>query len=86
MSDIEHLDTKKYEDLKLEYIRRKMAKNSSQQLDDASVGGSTRFTERGDEEERKGTFGRAMDFIFSGDKKEGTPRGEGVQLSSKDLM
>ena len=28
-SDIEHLDTKQYEDLKLEYIRRKMAKNSS---------------------------------------------------------
>ena len=26
MDDIEHLDTKQYEDLKLEYIRRKMAK------------------------------------------------------------
>ena len=87
MGDIEHLDTKQYEDLKTEYIRRKMARNNSKGYDESSmsVGGSTRNTER-DEEENKGTFGRAMDYIFQ-EKKVVVPRSEdGIELSSKDLQ
>ena len=67
MREIEHLDTRQYEDLKLEYIRRKMARNNTKNMDDGdiSIGGSTRYTERDDEEKNRGAFGRAMDFIFS---------------------
>lgn len=62
MDDIEHLDTKQYEDLKLEYIRRKMAKQT--QDDEQSVGGSTMFT-HGSEQSKRGAFRSVMDFIFN---------------------
>ena len=52
--DIEHLDTNQYEDLKTEYIRRKMARNNTKDFnDDISVGGSTKYTERDADEEKK---------------------------------
>ena len=39
------MDSRKYEDLKLEYIRRKMAKDSERSEDNESVGASTRYTD-----------------------------------------
>lgn len=76
MRDIEHLDTKQYEDLKSEYIRRKMAKSTKAE-DDASLGGSTRYTERDDEESRKGAFSKAMGYFFNEPKKD-VPRVDGI--------
>ena len=89
---IEHMDSKQYEDLKLEYIRRKMERNEKMAKQDEEMansmsgsGSTTRFTDANDDEGRgRGVFGKAMDFIFS-DQKNESYQGE-IQLSTKDLM
>ena len=88
------MDAKQYEDLKREYIRRKMAhadkmeKGNDEETSNSLFGGdSTRQTEANDEETKsrgRGVFGRAMDLIFTEQKNE--RYAEGVQLSTKDLM
>lgn len=86
------MDSKQYEDLKLEYIRRKMERNEKMAKQDEEMansmsgsGSTTRFTDANDDEGRgRGVFGKAMDFIFS-DQKNESYQGE-IQLSTKDLM
>ena len=69
------MDGKEYEDLKLEYIRRKMARNEKMdKMEDdennsmmTGSGSTTRFTDNNDTEGRArqgSVFGKAMDFIF----------------------
>ena len=68
--DDEQLDTQQYENLKQEYIKRKMAKQDQKNIEEmSSNGGSTKHSEANfydDQTANKGVLGRAMDFMFAG--------------------